>query len=54
MDSRPKCKARHYQTLEENIGRTLYDINQRKILFDRTPREIEIKNTNKQMGPNET
>ena len=29
--------------LEENIGRTLYDINHRKILFDSPPREMEIK-----------
>ena len=29
--------------LEENIGRTLYDINHSKILFDRPPREMEIK-----------
>ena len=29
--------------LEENIGRTLYDINHDKILFDPPPREMEIK-----------
>ena len=29
--------------LEENIGRILYDINHRKILFDPPPREMEIK-----------
>ena len=29
--------------LEENISRTLYDIHHRKILFDPTPREMEIK-----------
>ena len=29
--------------LEENIGRTLYDINYSKILYDPTPREMEIK-----------
>ena len=29
--------------LEENIGRTLYDINHSKILFDQAPREMEIK-----------
>ena len=29
--------------LEENIGRTLYDINHNKILFDPPPREMEIK-----------
>ena len=28
--------------LEENIGRTLYDINHSKILFDPLPREMEI------------
>ena len=29
--------------LEENIGRTLYDINHSKILFYPPPREMEIK-----------
>ena len=29
--------------LEENIGRTLYDISHSKILFDPPPREMEIK-----------
>ena len=29
--------------LEENIGRTLYDINHSKILFDPPPCEMEIK-----------
>ena len=34
--------------LEENIGRTLYDINHSKILFDPASREMEIKTkTNK-------
>ena len=28
---------------EENIGRTLYDINHSKILFDPPPREMEVK-----------
>ena len=28
---------------EENIGRTLYDINHSRILFDPPPRELEIK-----------
>ena len=41
--------------LEENMGRTLYDIKHNEILFDPPPREMEInKNKNKQMGPNET
>ena len=39
--------------LEENIGRTLFDINHSKIFFDPPPRVMEI-NKNKQMGPNET
>ena len=29
--------------LEENIGRTLFDINHSKILFNPLPREMEIK-----------
>ena len=29
--------------LEKNIGRTLYDINHSKILFDPPPREREVK-----------
>ena len=29
--------------LEENIGRTLFDVNHSKILFDLPPREMEIK-----------
>ena len=29
--------------LEENTGRTLYDINHSKMLFDQPPREREIK-----------
>ena len=53
MDQRPKCKARHLRDiklLEENMGRTLFDINHSKIFFDPPPREI--KNKNNQMGPN--
>ena len=34
--------------LEENIGRTLYNINHSKILYDKPPRKKEIKTkTNK-------
>ena len=40
--------------LEENIGRTLYEINHSKILFDPPPREMEIKTKIKKMGLNET
>ena len=35
--------------LEENIGRTLDDINQSKILYDSPPRVTEIKNKSKQV-----
>ena len=38
--------------LEENVGRTFYDINQSKILYDPHPRETEIKTKkSKQVGP---
>ena len=36
-------KLETIKLLEENIGRTLYDINHSKILFDPLPREMEIK-----------
>ena len=36
--------------LEENIGRTLSDVNHSKILYDPPPRDSEIKNNNKHMG----
>ena len=29
--------------LEENIGRTLFDLNHSKIFFDASPRVLEIK-----------
>ena len=38
--------------LVENIGRTLFDTNHSKMLYDAPPRVMEIKNKNKQMGPN--
>ena len=38
--------------LEENIGKTLSDINHSRILYDPPPRILEIKAKNKQMGPN--
>ena len=37
--------------LKENIGRALDDINQSRILYDPSPRAMEIK-TSKQVGPN--
>ena len=39
LNVRPETK----QLLEENIGRTLNDINQSKILFNPPPRVMEIK-----------
>ena len=46
MDQRPKCKARHLRDiklLEENMGRTLFDINHSKIFFDPPPAVIKIQ-----------
>ena len=43
MDLRPKCMTKTVKLLEENIGRTLDDINQSKILYDSPPRVKEIK-----------
>ena len=39
LNTRPET----IKPLEENIGRTLDDINQSKILYDPPPREMEIK-----------
>ena len=39
LDVRPET----IELLEENIGRTLDDINQGKILYDPPPRVMEIK-----------
>ena len=36
-------RLRNIKLLEENIGRTLDDINQSKILYDPPPRVMEIK-----------
>ena len=38
--------------LEENIGKTLSNINHSRIFYDPPPRILEIKEKNKQMGPN--
>ena len=43
MDQRPKHKTGSYKLLEENIGRTLDDINQSKNFYDPPPRVTEIK-----------
>ena len=39
----PNVRPDTIKHLEENIGRTLYDINHSKILFDPPPREMEVK-----------
>ena len=39
LNVRPKI----IKLLKENIGRTLYDLNQSKILYDPPPRVTEIK-----------
>ena len=39
------------KTLEENIGRTLSDISQSKILYDSPPRVNGNKNKSKRVGP---
>ena len=38
-----KRKTRNYKLLEENIGKTLSDINHSRILYDPPPRILEIK-----------
>ena len=39
----PKVRPETIKLLEENIGRTLNDINQSEILYDPPPRVTEIK-----------
>ena len=39
----PKLRPETIKLLEENIGRTLDDINQSKILYNPPPRVVEIK-----------
>ena len=43
MDQRLNVRPETIKLLEENIGRTLNDINQSKILFDSPPRVMKIK-----------
>ena len=40
--------------LEENIGKTFSDINCSIVFIGQSPKAIESKTKNKQMGPNET
>ena len=43
MDKDVNVRPETIKLLEENIGRTLVDINQSKILYDPPPRVMEIK-----------
>ena len=43
MDERPECKADTIKLLEENIGRTVFEINYSKIFLDPLPRVMKIK-----------
>ena len=38
--------------LEENIGKTFSDINRTNVFLGQSPKAIEIKTKNKQIGPN--
>ena len=40
--------------LEENIGKTLSDIDRTTVFIGQSPKAIEIRAKNKQMGPNQT
>ena len=39
----PNVRSETTKLLEENIGRTVDDINQSKVLYDPPPRVMEIK-----------
>ena len=43
MDQRSKPKTRNIKLLEENVGKTLSNINHSRILYDPPPRILEIK-----------
>ena len=45
----PKCNTHTIKLLEENIDRTLFDINHRNTFSEPSPKEN--KNKNKQMEP---
>ena len=40
--------------LEESTDKTFWDINWTNVLLAQSPKTIEIKTKNKQMGPNQT
>ena len=43
MDKRLNVRSETVKLLEENIGKTLYDVNHSKILYDPPPRVMEMK-----------
>ena len=43
MDKDLNVRPETINLLEENIGRTLFDINHSKIFFDPLPRAVKIK-----------
>ena len=49
----PNVRPENIKLLEENIDRTLDDVNQSKILYDPPPRVMKIKKKkkSKQVGP---
>ena len=48
----PNVRPDTIKLLEENISRTLFDINQSKIFFDPPPRVMKIKTKINKSGPN--
>ena len=48
----PNIRPGTIKLLEESIGRTLFAINRRNIFLDPSPRVVELKTKNKQIGPN--
>ena len=47
MDQGPKCRLDAIKLLEQNIGRTLFDINLRNIFSDPPSKIMKIKTKNK-------
>ena len=49
MDLRPMCKIEYAKLLDENMGRTLFDINHNSIVFGSTSKSKGNRSKNKQM-----